>query len=63
MSETTTTTKTLGIDSPEEKIAAIAIGCALCFAFISELISWFLIYRHDEYKKAVAEIVRLQEEV
>ena len=52
-----------GIDNPEIKIAGIAISCALIFSFVSEIISWFLVFRHDDYKKAVAEIVRLQDEV
>ena len=52
-----------GINSPELNIAAVAISCALVFSLVSEIISWFLIFRHDEYKKAVAEIVRLQDEV
>ena len=41
------------------EMALIAIGAALTFAMISEAISWTLIYRHEEYKNSVAEIVEI----
>ena len=44
-------------------MAMVAVGAALCFAMISETISWFLIYRHDDYKRQVEEIVELQSKV
>lgn len=32
------------------------MGAAILFACTSELISWFVIYRHAEYKKGVEEV-------
>ena len=45
--------------APDMEMALIAIGAALTFAMISEAISWTLIYRHEEYKNSVAEIVEI----
>ena len=39
------------------------MGAALCFSMVTETISWFMIYRHAEYKKEVKEICELQERV
>ena len=39
------------------------MGVAICFSMVQEAISWFLIYRHEEYRKAVDEIVELQNRV
>ena len=36
-----------------------AAGAAVAFALASELIGWFLIYRHDDYKKTLSEVVEL----
>ena len=35
----------------------------MCFSLTTELVAWFVVYRHDEYKKSVAEVVELQERV
>ena len=48
---------------PDLNITLMAMGIAICFSMISEAISWFMIYRHEEYKKAVVEIVDLQNRV
>ena len=47
----------------EYEIVLIALGASLTFSFVSELITWFLIYRHDDYKKQVKEISEMQEQV
>ena len=44
-------------------IVVLALSTAMCFALVSETLSWFLIYRHPEYKKTVGEIVELQDRV
>ena len=44
---------------PDLNITLMAVGVAICFSLVSEAISWFMIYRHEEYKKAIAEIVEL----
>ena len=48
---------------PDLKITLMAMSAAICFSLVSEAISWFMIYRHEEYKKAIAEIVDLQNRV
>ena len=48
---------------PDLNITLMAMGAAICFSMVSEAISWFMIYRHEEYKKAIAEIVELQNRV
>ena len=48
---------------PDLSITLAAVGAAVCFAMVTETISWYMIYRHDEYKKAVVEVVELQERV
>lgn len=49
--------------APDLSITLMAMGAAICFSMITEAISWFMIYRHEEYKKAVEEIVELQTRV
>ena len=48
---------------PDLNITLMAMGVAICFSLVSEAISWFMIYRHEEYKNAIAEIVELQNRV
>ena len=48
---------------PDLSISLMAMGAAVCFSLVTEAISWYMIYRHAEYKKAVAEIVELQTRV
>ena len=40
-----------------------AIGVAIASAIVSETINWFLIYRQEEYKKAVQDALKSQEQV
>ena len=65
LQQATESTQTIGgnFDNPDLRIVLVAMGCALAFSFASELVSWFVIYRHDDYKKQVAEVVELQEKV
>ena len=48
---------------PDLSISLMAMGAAVCFSLVTEAISWYMIYRHAEYKKAVEEIVELQNRV
>ena len=61
-SATATTTVTSTVEF-ESSIMVQAMGAALVFAIVSETISWFVIYRHDEYKKCIEEIADCQEKV
>ena len=49
--------------SPELTTLLTIVAISLTFSMLTELLMWFLIYRHEEYKKAVEEIVVLQERV
>ena len=50
-------------DQPDVNALLTIIGVSLTFSLFTEVVMWFLIYRHEDYKKAVAEIVVLQERV
>ena len=41
----------------------IGLGASVTFSLLTELIGWFMTYRHDDYKKQVEEVVALQERV
>ena len=45
---------------PDLDMALVAVGCAISLAIITETLSWFLFYRHEEFKRAVEEVVDLQ---
>lgn len=41
----------------------IGMAASMTFSVLTEFIAWFMTYRHDEYKKEVAEALTLQERV
>ena len=41
----------------EPSYLLMALGGALICAVATEMINWFLIYRHEDYKELTAEIV------
>ena len=41
----------------------MALGASLFFSLATEIIGWAVVYRHDEYKRQVAEVVDLQDKV
>ena len=41
----------------EPSYLLMALGGALVCAITTEMINWFLIYRHEDYKELAAEIV------
>ena len=41
----------------------VAIGVAVVSAAIGEAVSWYLIYRHEDYKSLVDGITRLTKEL
>ena len=45
--------------TPDISVVLIAITASLCFSLATEVIGWFIVFRHDEYKKSVAEVVEL----
>ena len=47
------------LEKPEIAVVLLAIGCSLTLSLVTEIIGWLIVYRHDEYKKNVAEIVEL----
>ena len=49
--------------APDKNILIVAVSAALCFATITEGIAWFLVFRHEEYKRQVLEVVELQTRV
>ena len=49
-SQTLNSTFTL---EPELNIVVMAMCASLMFSFATELIGWFVVYRHDDYKKQV----------
>ena len=51
------------VDRPELCLVMMAIGCSMMLSITTEVIGWFVVYRHDSYKKSVAEIVEMQEKV
>ena len=46
---------------PETLITLVC--AAVIIAVISEVICWYLIFRHDEYKQAVQKVIKEQEVV
>jgi hypothetical protein len=38
----------------------IAAGVSVIVAILSEAVNWYLIYRHDDYKKLVKDILENQ---
>ena len=41
----------------------LAFTVSICMAVVSEGINWYLIYRHDDYKKLAQDAVEAQEKV
>ncbi len=41
----------------------MAMGASILFSLATEIIGWIVVFRHDEYKKQVLEVVELQERV
>jgi len=41
----------------------IAIGVAVASSIIGEAVSWYMIYRHEEYKNLVDSISRASKEL
>eukprot|EP00806_Schmidingerella_arcuata_P003888 Macronucleus_4525.p1 GENE.Macronucleus_4525~~Macronucleus_4525.p1 ORF type:complete len:191 (+),score=54.20 Macronucleus_4525:1-573(+) len=48
---------------PDLIIVFMAIATSLTMSFTTELIGWLVVYRHDSFKKQVAEVTTLQERV
>ena len=58
-----TDTSVPAVERPELIVVFMAIGCSVLLSLTTEIIGWLVVFRHDAYKKSVAEIVELQERV
>ena len=56
-----TSTQDYGALTPDYLLQII--GAALCVAFTTEFINWYLIFRHEEFKDGVKKVIQEQEKV